>query len=190
MGDEQQDRAQEPVDEAAVPKWGDPISPERQAELQRRLDAWAAEQDHGEHKGPFHITLADTLADLSSSLRMGLTGADVYWLAAQMRRVESLAASDLHLEGALLLKAHLEGADLKQAHLEGALLSGAHLEDADLRDAQLEGADLTGAYLKHARLRGPPPGRCPTPLRAVRGCRPARRAPGACGPQEGTPGAR
>jgi hypothetical protein len=31
-------------------KWGDPISEERQAELQGYLDCWAAVEDHGEQE--------------------------------------------------------------------------------------------------------------------------------------------
>lgn len=48
--------------------WGDSISAERQAELQAVLDQWAAEQDHGERRGPFD----------GSSVDVRLTGADVF----------------------------------------------------------------------------------------------------------------
>jgi hypothetical protein len=42
--------------EAVRTRWGDPISAERQRELQGYLDRWAQEQDHGERKGAFDIT--------------------------------------------------------------------------------------------------------------------------------------
>src|SRR5260221_11372319 len=52
-------------------RWGDPISEERQAELQDYLDRWQAETEaeHGERKGPF--------------AGVPLTGADVFYLAAR-----------------------------------------------------------------------------------------------------------
>lgn len=49
--------------------WGDDISEERKAVLEQRLQAWQAEADHGERKGPFD--------------GVPLTGADVFWLAAR-----------------------------------------------------------------------------------------------------------
>jgi hypothetical protein len=103
-----------------VPKWGDPISPERQAELQQRLDQWRGETDHGERKGPF-----DGGPDERGML---LTGADVCWLADQSGRNEVGRVPDLHLEEANLNLAHLEGANLSEAHLEDAYLREAHLE--------------------------------------------------------------
>jgi Pentapeptide repeats (8 copies) len=105
-------------DNQNVPTWGDPISPERQAELQGYLDRWKAETDHGDRKGPF--------------ARVQLTGADVYWLAKRSRRNRRGRLPHLHLEGA-----DLSGARLKKADLRGAALEG-----ADLRDACLEGAIL------------------------------------------------
>jgi hypothetical protein len=42
-----------PHPEAVGKRWGDPISEERQAELQDYLDRWAAETDHGKRMGPF-----------------------------------------------------------------------------------------------------------------------------------------
>lgn len=153
--------------------WGEAISPERQAALEQRLQAWEREADHGERKGPL-----DGVA---------LTGADVFWLAVRtvarahgaqgvaepMQRLRSVTASDwaaqlsvylaafhlegailsdAHLEGAALVGAHLEGARLTQAHLERAVLTWAHLEGADLTAAHLEGIFLFGAYLQGARL--------------------------------------
>lgn len=55
--------------------WGQPISEERQAELQGYLDRWAAaESGHIGTRGPFD--------------GMCLTGADVRWLATQSGRDE------------------------------------------------------------------------------------------------------
>jgi uncharacterized protein YjbI with pentapeptide repeats len=137
--------------EAAVPamtdehRWGEPITPERQAELQGLLDTWTApETDHGDRHGPF--------------AGVALTGADVCWLAQKSGRdtvgqvphlhLERADLSLAHLEGADLSLAHLEGAVLWQAHLEGATLDRAHLEDAFIYHAQLEGAHLREANLE------------------------------------------
>ncbi len=160
-------------------RWGDPISAERQAELQNYLDRWNPETDHGGRIGPF--------------VRVSLSGADVYWLGQYSQRNESDGALEMHLEGADLAGAHLEGADLRGAHLERtslydthleranlsgayleraagwahlegtilfgaqlgrAYLRGAHLEKADLATAHLEGADFVNAHLEGADLRG------------------------------------
>ena len=93
-------------------KWGDPISSERQAELQGYLDRWEAETDHGEHKGPFD----------NGPHRPGvlLNGADVSWLAEQSGRDEIGRVPNLHLEGATLTQALLAHASLRAAHLERA----------------------------------------------------------------------
>ncbi|HEX4621882.1 MAG TPA: pentapeptide repeat-containing protein [Myxococcaceae bacterium] len=178
QADEQRDQAQPPADEEPVLQWGDPISLERQAELQRRLDAWATEQDHGARRGPFS-------GGMQNSGRISLTGADVFWLTERVRReAGTFTVPGLHLEGANLHWAHLEGAELTGAHLEGAVLTqadlqssvligtqlqgalllgarlerailrGAYLEGANLREAQLQAADLTGAQLEGADLRG------------------------------------
>jgi hypothetical protein len=112
-------------DKRNVPKWGDPISSERQAELQGYLDRWQAKADHGDRKGPF--------------AQVQLTGADVYWLAKRSRRDRRGRLPHLHLEGADLCGAHLEKADLRGAALDGADLRDACLNGADLRDACLEG---------------------------------------------------
>lgn len=111
------------ADEDEEPKWGDPISAERQAELKRRLDAWAAETDHGSRAGPF---------DLAK-----LTGADVFCLAERVRRDDFIrGVPDLR-------NAHLERATLGNAHLERATLIGASLDKA----TQLNEATLTGVLL-------------------------------------------
>jgi hypothetical protein len=94
-------------------RWGDPISEERQAELQAILDAWDAESDHGKHTGPFDWRGFNSL----ERRRRVLSGADAYWLAEHVRNKFG-EVSDLHLEGAFLFGAHLEGADFRAAHLE------------------------------------------------------------------------
>ena len=94
---------------------GDQISADRQAELQRYIDRWQADAEHGERRGPFD--------------RVALTGADVYWIAEQSGRDEQRYVPNLHLAGAHLL----DKADLQGARLEGSTLSDATLEVADLR---------------------------------------------------------
>ncbi len=79
-------------------RWGDPISEQRQAELQGYLDRWAAETDHGERAGPFEF--AGLSYDEWECLK--LTGADVFWLAEQSGRNEYGWMLNLHLEGANL----------------------------------------------------------------------------------------
>ncbi|HEV2238193.1 MAG TPA: pentapeptide repeat-containing protein [Ktedonobacterales bacterium] len=118
--------------------YGQPITSERQAELQAILDAWDAETDHGERQGPFHGT--------------ALTGADASWLAEQSGRNEFGWVPNLHLEGAKLGEAHLERASLYEAHLERADLNHAHLEEANLAHAHLDGANLSTAHLEGAAL--------------------------------------
>jgi uncharacterized protein YjbI with pentapeptide repeats len=128
-----------PHPEAVGTRWGDPISEERQAELQGMLDAWAAPgTNHGNRKGPF-----DTVR---------LTGADVFWLTELLRQPLPIALSEVHLEGANLNRAHLEGAYLRAVHFEGARLIGAHLEKAQLIVARLQGANLGSAHLEQAIL--------------------------------------
>jgi hypothetical protein len=159
-----------PHPEAVGKRWGDPISEERQAELQGYLDRWAAEADHGARKGPF-----DGGPGKSG---VQLTGADIYWLCERVRDDRFDHVTDLHLEGAWVFAAHMEGADLSGAHLErvqfnlesmernreysaaellaghleGAWLSEAHLEGANLFRAHLNGANLGGAHLEGANL--------------------------------------
>jgi uncharacterized protein YjbI with pentapeptide repeats len=138
-----------PHPEAVGERWGDPISEERQAELQGYLHAWIAPNaNHGEHEGPF--------------ARVTLTGADVSWLAGRKRPeeyglvpslpLEYVYLRDAHLEGAYLREAHLEHADLGEAHLERAYLGGAHLEHADLVKAHLGRASLREAHVERASL--------------------------------------
>ena len=93
--------------------WGQPISEERQAELQRYID-----RRKGRHN--------------STQERPTLTGADVFWLAERSERDAAGRVPNLHLERADLRGAHLDGARLRMAHLEGADLTGAHLNAADL----------------------------------------------------------
>jgi hypothetical protein len=82
-------------------RWDDPISEERQAELQGYLDRWQAETDHGERRGPFDKSPGE--------LGVSLTGADVAWLADQSGRDRNGGVPNLHLEGARLNEAHLAG---------------------------------------------------------------------------------
>jgi len=163
-----------PHPEAVGQRWGDPISEERQQELQGYLDHWEAETDHGERKGPFHRA-----GRTEEEERLMLSGADARWLMEQSGLVGVLEVPNLHLEGAFLRGVHLEGANLRSAHLEGADLTMtnlesaalewahleragllvAHLEGARLQEARLEGADLRwahleGAHLQEARLEG------------------------------------
>jgi hypothetical protein len=138
-----------PHSEAVGKRWGDPISMERQQELQGYVDRWKVETDHGERKGPF------------ADVRLG--GADVFWLAQRVCN-ENSRVPDLHLEGATLIEAHLEGAHLREAHLEHTDLERTRLEQADLREARLEYAHfylthlevatLARAHLEGADLRG------------------------------------
>lgn len=123
-----------------------PISAERQAELQGYLDRWQAETDHGDCKGPF-----DNAPDQEG---VSLTGADVSWLAEQSGRDAFGRVPNLHLERADLRWAHLDGVSLIGAHLDGAILREAHLDGAILREAHLERADLSWAHLAGADLRG------------------------------------
>lgn len=130
----------------ALNKWGDLISEERQAELQGYLDRWASETDHGGRKGPFDKTPTQPAG-------VNLTGADVYWLAGEVR--DALGhVGGLHLEGAYVGGQHLVGAQLYGAHLERASLIGSHLEEADLSQAHLGRVSFIGAYLEGTVLSG------------------------------------
>lgn len=134
-----------PHPEAVGKRWGDPIDEELQLDLQNYLDQWADESDHGNRVGPFH--------------KVTLSGADVFWLAAQSGRDALGFLPTLHLEGAKLSTAHLEGADLVGSHLEGAdlretYLDGAHLSEAYLAGARLSEARLVGAEFYSAHLEG------------------------------------
>jgi uncharacterized protein YjbI with pentapeptide repeats len=134
-------------------KWGDPISQERQRELQSYIDRWDAETDHGERQGPFH--------------GVKLSGADVFCLAVRaLARIDSekvreevrvwlLRAGDEARDAmGWPLSADVMSADLSRLHLEFANLSGAALERSVLNGAHLERTDLGGAHLKHASLCG------------------------------------
>jgi hypothetical protein len=55
--------------------WGDDISEERQSELDDILAAWDTESEQGESKGPFDYR--------SGLVKIGLTSADVFYLAAR-----------------------------------------------------------------------------------------------------------
>jgi hypothetical protein len=136
--------------DAVGKRWGDPISAERQAELQAILDAWSASGgDHDERAGPFDVMV------LSENTRehLRLTGADVYWLAERVRE-KSGEVFDLHLEHANLSGAHLEGAALRNAHLQFANFDNAYLTEADLTLAQLEAAYLRNTHLARTHLTG------------------------------------
>ena len=133
---EQQTTSACPHPEAVGERWGDPISEDRQKELQGYLDRWAAKTDHGERKGPF---------DKGPGQRgVHLTGADVFWLAEQRKHGEGGHVRNLHLEGAYLFGAQLKGADLSKADLESTDLGSANLEGANLRGAWFDSKTVLG----------------------------------------------
>lgn len=147
-------------DELAFPNlkpgdaWGESIIERRLNELEEILQAWQAEREHGERKGPFDgkkLTGADAFFLAVRSLR---GRSDKQTFREQVKRLMfgdwNVNLSDLHLEGAELIGARLEHAPLTDAHLEGALLVGAYLEGAKFDKAHLEDAVLMGAYLEHA----------------------------------------
>jgi hypothetical protein len=148
MSDEAQPEQQP---EPQVPKWGDPISEDRHAELQRILNAWnAPDADHSKRKGPF-----DRWGRSDEERgRLRLTGADVHWLVEHSERSEFGQMPTLHLEEADLLHAQLQGANLNGAKLQGINLDGAQLQGAYLWNAQLQEASLNGAQLQGANLGG------------------------------------
>jgi pentapeptide repeat protein len=116
-------------------KWGDPISAERQAELQGYLDRWAAETDHGERIGPFDGGQHEWFEALGPEL----TGAEIFWLAKQSGPDELDRVPNLHLKGANLHRADLEGASLRAVSLRHANLTEAHLETRYLNTELHEG---------------------------------------------------
>ncbi|HEX6796980.1 MAG TPA: pentapeptide repeat-containing protein [Ktedonobacterales bacterium] len=149
--------------------WGDDISPERQAELEQRLQAWEQEADHhSEQRGPF---------DRGETI-LRLTGADVFWLAARtLARVSDAGAiaqqelrlrqaqhdvvmrtqlerATLPLSNASIPSVNLSGAEMLGADLSGAILSGANLSGADMLGANLSSAILSGANLSGAGMLG------------------------------------
>jgi hypothetical protein len=89
---ERQTASARPHPEAVGTRWGDPISADRQAELQGHLDRWEAGADEDERGGPF--------GGRPRAMAMRLTGAGVYWLAAHRRPTLDDLAHSLHLEGA------------------------------------------------------------------------------------------
>ena len=99
-------------EQTSTDAWGQPISHDRQGELQRYLIRWAGETDHGGREGALD--------------GVRLTGADVHWLASQSGFDEQGERSNLQLQGANLGEAKLDKADLRGAHLEGANLVTAH----------------------------------------------------------------
>ncbi|HEX9414863.1 MAG TPA: pentapeptide repeat-containing protein, partial [Ktedonobacterales bacterium] len=126
--------------EAVGTRWDDAISEERQAKLQELADRqleWVAQPKATRGESPFK--------------GVELTGADVFWLAKQVRG-ENGWVPKLHLEGANLTEAHLERANLSEAHLEGTRLARAHLEGTDLHNAHLELSDLREAHLEGASV--------------------------------------
>jgi uncharacterized protein YjbI with pentapeptide repeats len=161
-------------------RWGDAVSPQREQELDARLQAWQQSGHMGTDGqiGPFASQDNDSLAGGR------LSGADVYYLAtcaltAELGDRQAAAAwllgdssqphpplqrflSALHLEGAdlsgaqlqraVLLDAHIEGGNLTGANLQEAALDGAHLEGACLADADLRWADCVGTNFKGADL--------------------------------------
>lgn len=145
--------------------WGDPISPERLAELKvmfERQRVWAENENRDIAQSVFN--------------RVELTGADVFWLMAiaistpdgdlddvaiKLRAPRSPSVAwdstlgtlpSLNLHGIRLFNAQLQEAKLPTAHLEDAYLSWAHLQGANLSRAFLDGADLSGAHLEGATL--------------------------------------
>lgn len=161
-------------DPYAGKRWGDEISEERQRELEKRLDAWDADADHGERKGPFDTRGMDD----EEWEQLLLTGADVFYLVARalvgtipgfsQEPIPDLVAaravmrdpairfmlnvSALRLQGANLSGAQLNGANLFNAYLDHVDMSGAQLKDAILTGAHLERADFSRAHLASAFL--------------------------------------
>jgi hypothetical protein len=140
-------------------RWGDVISRERQIELSQRLLQWEQTSDQEKGRSPYDRS--------NSPLR--LTGADVFWLAAQalMRSHDGLDVvaaeqhlrdadqdSFLNLSGLNLAGAYLNEALLTGAYLAYANLTGVYLARADLMNANLDHANLAGAYLGDTQLMG------------------------------------
>ena len=123
--------------------WDRPITGARQQELRPYLERMRNEQPQPE----------------GNPVLKGhhLTGADVGWLAMNLRNITGDVPNlnlreailvDAHLEEVHLQGAHLEGTNLARAHLEGAILERAHLEGADIQDAHLQKAHLNDAHFK------------------------------------------
>ena len=160
-------------------RYGDPLSPERQAELQARLDTWAAAEaasanvivsgDSPEAAPPAEGTAtseASASEAPASEAEAEPASAPVAASAEPARRPASpfagmrltgadvawLADLDRNPKNRTAPNLHLEGADLRLAHLESADLRFAHLEGVELWRAHLEGAFLYGAHLEDASL--------------------------------------
>jgi hypothetical protein len=82
MSDEPDEQAGEQA-QPPKPKWGDPISPERQKQLQGYLDRWETDTSHSKHEGPFDA--------------VHLTAADVFWINEYRNRDQFGHALNLHL---------------------------------------------------------------------------------------------
>jgi uncharacterized protein YjbI with pentapeptide repeats len=162
------------------PKWGELPPPERIAELEARLVEW--EQLPKETRGDPAKGEGRSAFDREGPQAWkegldGLSGADVFYLAARMLNgsaesnaiaaaakrllhsdmkvpmvLSRLELSALHLEGADLSYADLRSAYLRGGFLAGASLVGAHLDGAHLREAHLEGVILRAASLELAWL--------------------------------------
>jgi hypothetical protein len=130
---EQQTTSACPHPEAVGKRWGDPISEERQAELQGILDDWYSPgAEHGARQGPFDVERLGP--DDPERVPWMLTAADVGWLAAC-----ALAGPGGDVAHAQMILRHYPATDLSGLHLAGAKLSWAHLEGAILHEARLEG---------------------------------------------------
>jgi uncharacterized protein YjbI with pentapeptide repeats len=146
MGDEQPGPKQPAVVTQAEPptgnRWGNPITPERTAELRELADRQRAWVD----------SAPDGQRDLDESVFNGLalTAAEVFWLAAY-----ALAGPEGDLEAAAAQLRDTSGIgrlsrDLSSLHLECASLYGARLQKASLYGAQSQEVDLAGAQLEEA----------------------------------------
>ena len=161
--------------------WGDPITPERLAELKEmfeRQKVWAAKPNRNIYQSAFK--------------GMCLTGADVFWLMALWNHKGDIAQfeptktsveilrelpSILYLADPVrflqeqdfmdplkflrdqgfpdeILQKSSTDSPIDRPQIQGADLSNARLEDAYLAETQLEGADLRGAHLKRSILSG------------------------------------
>jgi uncharacterized protein YjbI with pentapeptide repeats len=136
--------------------WGDDISEERQRELDAILAFWDSETDHGRRRGPFHNLQELGVWSPLLQMRLELTGADVYYLAARAlvgTTASYLDISDLPTARTALRNPNLRfDLDLSALCLSGANLAGAQLEQATLGKAQLIGATLSKAQLTGANL--------------------------------------
>ncbi len=143
----------ETADQQTGVAWGDPISPQRLAELKEmfeRQTAWVAAPNRDTKQSAFY--------------GIHLTGADVFWLEAlvlaETKGTLEKAAKELRIalrySGGTIspnpAAIRLDGAYLWGAQLENAYLSGICLKGANLSEAHLKGASLSQAYLQKANL--------------------------------------